>query len=59
MLKSLGVKSVKLLTNNPNKVEQLTNNGINVVERVPHRFKPNVHNEFYLKTKKEISKHLL
>lgn len=59
MLKSLGVRSVRLLTNNPNKVEQLTKNGIDVVERVPHRFKPNIHNEFYLKTKKEVSKHLL
>ncbi len=59
MLKSLGVKSIRLLTNNPNKIEQLKNNGIDVVERVPHRFKPNVHNEFYLQTKKEVSKHLL
>ena len=46
MLKSMGVRSIRLLTNNPNKVEQLTNNEIEVVERVPHRFKPNVHNEF-------------
>ncbi len=59
MLKTLGVKSIKLLTNNPNKIEQLKKNGIDVVERVQHSFKPNVHNEFYLQTKKRVSKHML
>lgn len=59
MLLSLGVKSIKLLTNNPNKLQQLKDSGITITERVPHRFKPNVHNEFYLQTKKEVSKHLL
>jgi GTP cyclohydrolase II len=51
MLKSLGISSVRLLTNNPAKVAALVRHGIVVAERVPHRFPANNHNEPYLKAK--------
>jgi len=51
MLKALGIHAVRLLTNNPAKVAALTRHGIDVAERVPHRFPANDHNEPYLKAK--------
>ncbi|OED44533.1 GTP cyclohydrolase II [Endozoicomonas sp. (ex Bugula neritina AB1)] len=51
MLSHLGINSVKLMTNNPRKVESLTKLGVNVVERVPHQTGQNPHNERYLATK--------
>jgi GTP cyclohydrolase II len=51
MLRQLGVGAVRLLTNNPEKVAGLARCGIAVVERVPHVFQPNDHNERYLSTK--------
>lgn len=59
MLKKLGFKSVRLMTNNPNKVEGLQNCGIDVVERVAHAFEPNPHNVQYLATKKNRTGHML
>ena len=59
MLTLLGFNEVRLLTNNPDKVEGLEACGITVSERVPHSFPANVHNEFYLRTKKDRSGHLL
>jgi GTP cyclohydrolase II len=59
MLRLLGYSSVRLMTNNPDKVEALGQFGIKVVERVPHAFPTNEHNEFYLTTKKAKSGHLL
>ena len=59
ILKDLGVGSVKLITNNPKKVNDLKKYGIEVSKRVPIRIKPNMHNEFYLKTKKEKMGHIL
>jgi len=59
MLRQLGFHRVRLLTNNPDKVAQLARCGIEVVERVPHAFPANGHNEFYLRTKKQRSGHLL
>ena len=59
MLRQLGHNRVRLMTNNPDKVDQLARCGIEVVERVPHAFQANGHNEFYLKTKKRRSGHLL
>lgn len=58
MLSLLGISRVRLLTNNPDKVEALTRHGIAVVERVPHIFPSNNHNEFYLKTKADRAGHL-
>jgi GTP cyclohydrolase II len=59
MLQRLGFSAVKLMTNNPDKVEQLAQHGIDVDERVEHRFDANNHNRFYLETKVRKSGHLL
>ena len=59
MLHSLRVGSVRLMTNNPNKVRQLTDFGVDVVERVPHVITPNQHNHAYLTTKAHKSGHLI
>jgi GTP cyclohydrolase II len=59
MLRQLGISRVRLLTNNPEKVAALTRCGIAVVERVPHIFPANDHNERYLRTKASRSGHLL
>ena len=58
MLRSLNIESVRLLTNNPDKVEALQRCGVDVAERVPHRFPSNRHNETYLRTKQTRSGHL-
>jgi GTP cyclohydrolase II len=59
MLHSLRVKSVRLLTNNPRKVNDLTALGVRVVGRLPHVIPPNDHNRFYLETKASRSGHYL
>ncbi len=59
MLESLKVKSIKLITNNPRKIEDLTRNGIIVTGRIPHIMKPNKYNHFYLETKANKSGHLM
>lgn len=58
MLRLLGFGAVRLLTNNPEKVRALTKCGISVVERVPHAFPANQHNETYLRTKAQRAGHL-
>ena len=58
MLKALGVTRVRLLSNNPEKVEALQQAGVEVVERVPCEVTPSPHAEEYLKTKKEKLGHL-
>ena len=58
ILKALGVKKVRLLSNNPEKVEALERAGIEVVERVPCEVEASPHAEEYLKTKKEKLGHL-
>ena len=57
MLALLGQKSVRLLTNNPDKVAQLQAAGIGVIERVPHVLPANPHNERYLATKRDRTGH--
>ena len=59
MLRALGVDQVKLLTNNPAKVEGLEAAGITVAERVPHQMPANPHNADYLAAKRKKSGHLL
>jgi GTP cyclohydrolase II len=59
MLRQLGFNTVRLLTNNPEKVAALERYGIRVVERVRHVFPANGHNERYLRTKATRSGHLL
>ncbi len=51
MLSILGFAQIRLLTNNPDKVNALSRHGVDVVERVAHAFPSNQHNEFYLQTK--------
>ena len=53
ILADLGLKTIRLLTNNPKKVVGLEGYGLEIVEQVPIRVKPNPHNENYLKTKRE------
>lgn len=52
ILADLGLKTIRLLTNNPKKVVGLEGYGLRIVEQVPIRVKPNPHNEKYLKTKR-------
>lgn len=59
ILCDLGLKTIRLLTNNPKKLVGLGGYGLKVVEQVPIRVKPNPHNERYLKTKREKLGHLL
>jgi GTP cyclohydrolase II len=58
VLKQLGLKQVKLLSNNPDKVAALERAGVKVVERVPCEVEPHSASENYLKTKKEKLGHL-
>ena len=53
VLKALGVRSVRLMTNNPEKVEAVEAGGIRVVERISADVALDPENEFYLKTKRE------
>lgn len=59
MLMSLSVGSIQLMTNNPRKIEQLTQHGIRVSRRLPHVIPPNAHNRFYLETKRDRSGHYI
>ena len=58
-LKVLGVKRVRLLSNNPDKVAQLERGGIRVIERVPCRPRTSRHSKAYLQTKREKLGHIL
>ncbi len=58
ILKALGVKSVRLMSNNPDKVEALEKNGVEVTERVPCEVEPTKYAERYLETKREKMGHL-
>jgi GTP cyclohydrolase II len=58
ILKALGVTRVRLLSNNPDKVEALERAGVEVVERVPCEVTPSPHAEEYLKTKREKLGHI-
>ena len=59
ILFDLGVRQIRLLTNNPKKVVGLDGYGLRIVERVPIQVPPNPHNHRYLRTKKEEMGHLL
>ncbi|MFZ3332217.1 MAG: GTP cyclohydrolase II [Candidatus Acidiferrales bacterium] len=58
-LKALGIRAVRLLSNNPDKVDQLQRAGVRVVERVPCRPRTSRHSASYLRTKKDKLGHLL
>jgi 3,4-dihydroxy 2-butanone 4-phosphate synthase/GTP cyclohydrolase II len=53
ILADLGIKRIRLLTNNPRKVVGLEGYGLEIIEQVPIRIRPNPHNEHYLATKKK------
>ena len=59
MLDSLRVGSIRLMTNNPRKVAELSRYGVRISGRLPHVIPPNEFNRFYLETKREKSGHIL
>ena len=59
ILRELGVKSLRLLTNNPDKVYQLSEFGLEIAQRVPIQMRPTAYDLHYLKTKQARMGHLL
>ena len=59
ILRDLGIKSLHLLTNNPDKVYQLEDYGMKISSRVPIEIEANPYDSFYLKTKKDRMGHIL
>lgn len=59
ILRDLGVKTMRLLTNNPDKVYQLSEFGLEITDRVPIQMPATDHDRLYLKTKKEKMGHIL
>jgi len=58
ILKDLGLRQIRLLTNNPKKIVGLRGYDLEIIERVPIEMPPNASNEFYLKTKRDKLGHL-
>ena len=59
ILSDLGVKQIRLMTNNPKKIAGLSGYGLEIVERVPLKMQANPNNAFYLQTKKDKMDHML
>jgi GTP cyclohydrolase II len=59
ILGDLKVKSVRLLTNNPDKIKSFENTEIACVARIPLEVHPNKNNRSYLKTKRDVTGHML
>lgn len=58
ILKYLGIESLKLMTNNPQKIEMMEKYGLKISERIPLTIKPGTENESYLRTKQQKLGHL-
>ena len=58
IFEDLGIKKLKLITNNPKKIEYVESLGINIIERIPAITKSNKYNEGYISTKKEQMGHM-
>jgi 3,4-dihydroxy 2-butanone 4-phosphate synthase/GTP cyclohydrolase II len=59
ILRDLGIKRIRLLTNNPEKVNSLVREGIEIVDRLPLMIQPNEDNEEYLRVKRDLMGHFL
>ena len=59
IFENLGIKKLKLITNNPAKLKYVESLGVEIVERIPAIIKSNKYNELYLSTKKEKMGHLI
>ncbi|MGJ0336557.1 GTP cyclohydrolase II [Aliarcobacter cryaerophilus] len=59
IFENLGIKKLKLITNNPAKLKYVDSLGVEIVERIPAIIKANKYNELYLSTKKEKMGHLI
>jgi 3,4-dihydroxy 2-butanone 4-phosphate synthase/GTP cyclohydrolase II len=59
ILRDLGLRKIRLLTNNPKKRAGLTGYGLEIVENIPIEIPPNIHNQFYLQTKRDKMGHTL
>lgn len=59
MLKKLGVRSIKIMTNNPDKIKYLNNYGLEIKDRIPIQIEASEYDSFYLKTKKDRMGHIL
>jgi len=59
ILKQRGIKSIRINTNNPDKIRELEEHGITIVERLPSLTAMNTHNEEYLRTKMSLLGHHL
>ena len=59
ILSDLGVKQIRLMTNNPKKIAGLSGYGLEIVERVPLKMQANPNDAFYLQTKKDKMAHML
>ena len=59
ILRDLGIQSIRLLTNNPEKISSLSRSGIEIVDRMPLMIQPTEDNEDYLRIKRDLMGHLL